>query len=528
MRLVTLEENQRILKRRWIIAGLLILLILLNLAPLALAGDPTGASTGGKTEYDFFYPGKSIKEAIGHNAVAVNFVWVLLTGFLILFFQSGFALVETGFCRAKNAVHTIMMNFVAFAIGGIGFFAVGFAITFGGIGGFPTLGGGQMLNGLLEVAKGWGILGYKGFFLASGGTYDVVVYSMFFFQLVFMDTAVTIPTGAMAERWKFSAFVIFGFIMSMLIYPLFGNWVWGGGWLAALGKNLSLGHGYIDFAGSSVVHAMGGFVGLAGALVLGARIGKYNEDGSPNAIPGHHIPMAILGTFILLFGWFGFNAGSTLAATDLRISIVVVNTLLASVAGSLAAMFTMWWRFGKPDASMTANGMLAGLVSVTAPAAFVPGWAALIIGAIGGVLVVLSVLFVERVLKVDDPVGAVSVHGACGIWGVLSVGLFADGTYGVGWNGVGVDAAKGVTGLFYGDPSQLVAQLIGAATVFVFALSAGYIMFKTIDALVGMRVEPEVELEGLDLPEIGNLAYPDFSASALDSATDGYVRGEEG
>jgi Amt family ammonium transporter len=498
------------MKRKVSILLLLTLLVLLIAALPALAGDPSGAATGGKADYDFLYAGKSLKDAIGHNAVSANFIWVLLTGFLILFFQTGFALVETGFCRAKNAVHTIMMNFVVFAVGAIGWYIMGFALAFGGVGGFPTLGGGTMLNGLLQVAKDWGILGYKGFFLSTGGTYDVVVYTMFFFQLVFMDTACTIPTGAMAERWKFSAFVIYGFFMSMLIYPVFANWVWGAGWLAALGRNLGLGHGYIDFAGSSVVHAMGGFVGLAGAIVLGARIGKFNKDGSPNAIVGHDIPLAILGTFILLFGWFGFNGGSTLAATDLRIAVVVVNTLLAACAGALGAMFTMWIKFGKPDASMTANGLLAGLVAITAPAAFVEGWAALLIGAVGGVLVVASVLFVERVLKVDDPVGAISVHGTNGIWGVISVGIFADGAYGVGWNGVGATAAKGVTGLLYGDASQLVAQLIGAVVVVVWAFGMGYILFKVMDLIMGIRVSPETEIEGLDLPEMGSHGYPEF------------------
>lgn len=504
----------------WILLAILALLIFLLVAGVALAGDSSGAATGGKEVYDTIYAGKSAKEAIGHNAVSINFVWVLITGFLILFFQSGFALVETGFCRAKNALHTIMMNLVIFLIGALGFFTVGFALMFGGIGGFPTLEGGKMLNGMVEIVKGWGIFGTKGFFLSSGGTYDVVVYTIFFFQLVFMDTAATIPTGAMAERWKFLSFVIYGFFMAMILYPFFGNWVWGGGWLASLGKNLGLGHGYIDFAGSSVVHAVGGLTGLAGAIVLGPRIGKYNKDGTPNAIPGHHLPMAILGTFILLFGWFGFNPGSTLAGTDLRIAVVVVNTLIASIAGGFTAMLVMWLKFGKPDASMTANGLLAGLVSVTAPAAFVEAWAALIIGAIGGALVVLSVLFVERKLKVDDPCGAISVHGTCGLWGVLSLGLFADGTYGIGWNGVGATAAKGVAGLFFGDAGQLIAQLIGMATVIVWAFGVSYIFFKILDKIIGMRVSPEVEVQGLDIPEIGALAYPDFSLVPGSGAVD--------
>jgi Amt family ammonium transporter len=436
--------------------------------------------------------------------------------------QAGFALVETGFTRAKNATHTMMMNVVVFGIGVVGFYTVGFALMFGGIGGFPSLGGGTMLNGLVEVVKGWGIIGYKGFFLKTGGTYDVAVYAMFFFQLVFMDAACTIPTGAMAERWKFSSFVVFGFFMSMILYPLFGNWVWGGGWLAALGKNLSLGHGYIDFAGSSVVHAMGGLCALAGIIVLGPRIGKFNKDGSPNAIPGHHLPMALLGTLVLLFGWFGFNAGSTLAATDLRIPVVVVNTMLASAAGCLTAMFAVWRKFGKPDASMSANGMLAGLVAITAPCAFVEGWAALVIGGIAGVLVVYSILFVERVLKLDDPVGAVSVHGVCGLWGVMSLGIFADGTYGVGFNGVGATAAKGVTGLLYGDTSQFMAQGIGAIVVIIMALGGGYLFFRVLDAVMGLRVSAQVELEGLDVHEIGNPAYPDFEHRGIDSS--GWIR----
>ncbi len=489
-------------RRIWLTLGLSSFFMLL-MAGIAYAGDPTGANMSGKATFDALYSGKPLAEAIGRNAVAINFVWTLITGFLVMFMQAGFALVETGFCRKKNAAHVMMTNFVIYALGIIGFFICGFAFMFGGASGIASLGGTAPLTGIWEIAKGWGIIGYKGFFLNSGGTYDVGVYILFLFQMVFMDTAATIPTGAMAERWKFSAFCIYGLFISMVTYPIFGNWVWGGGWLSKLGANLGLGHGYIDFAGSSVVHAVGGLTALAGAMVLGPRIGKFNKDGTPNAIPPHDIPMAILGTFILAFGWFGFNPGSTLAGTDLRISVVAVNTMLASATGALAAMLLMWAKFGHPDPSMTANGMLAGLVAITAPCAFVNSWAAALIGAIAGILVVLSVFFVERVLKVDDPVGAVSVHGACGLWGVLSLGLFADGTYGDGWGGV----AGTVKGLFYGDPGQFLAQLIGAVTCIIFIFTLSYIFFKVQDKIMGIRVSPEVELAGLDIPEMGIAAY---------------------
>jgi ammonium transporter len=292
----------------------------------------------------------------------------------------------------------------------------------------------------------------------------------------------------------------------MISYPIFGNWVWGGGWLSKLGVNLGLGHGYIDFAGSSVVHAVGGITALAGALVLGPRLGKFNKDGSANVIPPHNIPMAILGTFILAFGWFGFNSGSTLAGSDLRIAVVAVNTMLASAAGALTSMLIMWKKFGHPDPSMSANGMLAGMVAITAPCAFVNSWAAVVIGMIAGALVVGSVFFVERTLQVDDPVGAISVHGACGLWGVISLGLFADGAYGDGWGGV---AGSAVRGLFYGDAGQFLAQLIGAVTCFVFIFILSYTFFKVQDKIMGIRSKPEDEIAGLDIPEMGINAYYD-------------------
>jgi Amt family ammonium transporter len=326
-----------------------------------------------------------------------------------------------------------------------------------------------------------------------------------------MDTAATIPTGAMAERFKFSAFVAYGFMMCGILYPLYANWVWGGGWLSALGTNFGLGHGHVDFAGSSVVHMTGGVAALAGALVLGPRIGKFNKDGSPNPIPGHHIPMAIVGTLILAFGWFGFNTGSTLAASDLRIGVVAVNTMLASAAGGFFAMTVMWFKYGKPDLTMSANGLLAGLVGITAPCAFVSPGCAVLIGGLSGALCCGSIFFVERTLKIDDPVGAISVHGVCGAWGVLALGLFADGTYGDTFNGV-----KGtVKGLFYGDAGQFGAQVIGTLTNVVFVFAVAYAFFKLLDRVMGIRVASDIEREGLDQYEVAVAAYPEFNLRTL-------------
>jgi Amt family ammonium transporter len=476
--------------------------------------DPGGGATGGIGDIPAKVAGRptleEIAESVGHNKISINMMWTLVAGFLVMFMQAGFALAETGLTRAKNAAHTMMMNFMVYGLGMTGYWIMGYALQMGGVGAVSSLSGGtaNLANEftITLFGKEFGLFGMTGFFL-SGVSYDAAIFTLFLFQMVFMDTAATIPTGAMAERWKFSSFVLFGFFISMITYPLFANWVWGGGWLSTLGKNFGLGHGHVDFAGSSVVHMVGGVTALAGAWVLGPRLGKYNRDGSPNAIPAHHIPMALLGAFILAFGWFGFNAGSTLAGTDLRISVVAVNTMLASASGAIAAMFYMWLRYGKPDPSMAMNGMLAGLVAITAPCAFVNSVSAFIIGAVAGVLVCLSVFFVERTLKVDDPVGAISVHGACGAWGVLSLGLFADGAYGDGFNGV----TGTVRGLLYGDAGQFAAQCIGTLTNFVFVFVASWAFFKLCDMVMGLRVSPEVEIDGLDLPEMGALAYPDFA-----------------
>ncbi|HEY5996833.1 MAG TPA: ammonium transporter [Candidatus Deferrimicrobiaceae bacterium] len=467
-----------------------------------------------------------LADVIGHNKISINMVWTLICGFLVMFMQVGFAMVETGFTRAKNASHTMAMNLVVYIVGILAYWLVGYAIHMGGCGGNAGLGGGGVLNGEFAIkllGKEFGLFGTKGFGLGES-VYDVTVFTLFFFNMVFMDTAATIPTGAMAERWKFSAFVVYGFFMAGLIYPLYANWVWGGGWLSQLGKNFALGHGHVDFAGSSVVHMTGGVCALVGAKILGPRIGKFNRNGSPNPIPGHHIPMAVVGTLILAFGWFGFNPGSTLAGTDLRIAVVVVNTMLASAAGGFSAMLYMWFRFGKPDISMTCNGLLAGLVAITAPCAFVTAPAAVLIGLLAGILCCVTVFFVERRLKVDDPVGAVAVHGANGAWGVLSLGLFADGKYGDGFNGV----PGTVKGLFYGDASQFLAQVIGMATNLLFVAGAAYILFKLIDRVIGLRVSEEVELEGLDQHEVGAAAYADFNTRSTPFRASSGSFGREG
>ena len=479
------------------------------------AADVVGASANAPTADDLKNLAANeplaakLADVVGHNRIAINMVWTLFCGFLVMFMQAGFAMAETGFTRAKNAGHTMAMNFMVYAIGMLGYWICGFALQMGGVGGVATLGGATGLDGEFAITlfgKDFGLFGTKGFFL-SGVTYDAVIFSVFLFQMVFMDTTATIPTGAMAERWTFKSFLVYGFFISMIVYPLYANWIWGGGWLSTLGKNFGLGHGTVDFAGSSVVHMTGGVAAFVGAKVLGPRLGKFRKDGKPNAIPGHHIPMALLGCFILAFGWFGFNAGSTLAGGDLRIGVVAVNTMLASAAGAFSSMFYMWKLYGKPDISMIANGFLAGLVAITAPCAFVNSVSAVIIGLIAGILLCMSVFFVERVLKIDDPVGAISVHGANGAWGVIALGLFADGTYGDGLNGV----EKTVRGLFYGDGSQFLAQVAGVVTNFIFVFVVMYVFFKILDKIVPLRITEDVEIEGLDQAEVAVSAYPDFS-----------------
>jgi ammonium transporter, Amt family len=408
------------------------------------------------------------------NAVAIDTIWVLMAAFLVFFMQAGFAMVETGFTRAKNACNIMMKNLMDFAVGSVVFWAVGFGIMFG--------------------TSAFGVFGTSGFFLSTGDPSTgegLWQFAFWIFQAVFAATAATIVSGAMAERTKFKSYMAYSAMITALIYPVAGHWIWGEGWLAAKGM--------IDFAGSTVVHSTGGWAALAGAILLGPRIGKYSPDGSSNAIPGHNIPLASLGVFILWFGWFGFNAGSTTSGTDLSIAVIAVTTNLAAAAGSISAMIFVWIKFGKPDISMSLNGALAGLVGITAGCANVSPSSALMIGGISGILVVVSVEFFDKVLKIDDPVGAISVHGVCGAWGTLAVGLFAQEKFG------------GVNGLLHGGGiSQFITQLMGVVSVFAWVFISAFAVFYVIKVTMGLRASDEDQLKGLDIEEHGMEAYSGF------------------
>lgn len=489
-------------------ALLIALLLTLAVASVALAQDAPDLATVAATAAD--------------TVTSINFMWVMLAGFLIFFMQAGFALVETGFTRAKNVAHTMMMNMMVFCIGALGYWLVGFGLQFGAVNHvYPAVNGlgewafspvtlgdwsGVLDNGVVLGGQ-WGFMGLSGFML-GGLTANFGVLAFFLFQMVFMDTAATIPTGSMAERLGFKGFVLMSLFIAMFMYPIVGMWVWGGGWLANLGRTMGWGNGAVDFAGSGVVHLIGGSVALAGAIVLGPRIGRFNKNGTANAIPGHNIPMGILGTIILFFGWFGFNPGSSLGFTGSFRNLAVlaaINTLLAGAAGGMAAMFYMWW-FGptkRPDPAMSVNGLLAGLVAITAPCAFVTPWAAVVIGLVGGVLVCLATFALER-MKIDDPVGAVPVHFCNGIWGVLALGIFASGNPDTAaWNGV----ATPVTGLLYGGSTQILAQLTQAVSVAVTTIVLSYLFFRVLAALKLLRSSPADELAGLDMPEMGAPGY---------------------
>jgi ammonium transporter, Amt family len=431
-----------------------------------------------------------VAATLASHKVLLDTMWVLLTAFLVFWMQAGFAYVEGGLTRAKNTNNIMMKNLMDFCIGTVAFWAFGFGLMFGDGNPFVGLTGWFLQGADNSPAQGDAYAGAYGALSWTG----VPLFAKFMFQLVFAGTSATIVSGAMAERTKFPAYLVYSFVISALIYPIVGHWIWGGGWLAQLGM--------IDFAGSSVVHSTGGWMALVGAFMLGPRIGKYTGEKQSIGIPGHSLPMTTLGVFILWLGWFGFNPGSTMAA-DVSIAQIAMTTNMAAATGAIGAMVTSWAMFKKADVSMTLNGVLAGLVAITASCAFVSPLSAAIIGVLAGVVVVLAVWFIDN-RGVDDPVGAISVHGVCGVLGTLCVGLFAQESY----------APKDTTGnglFFGGGASLLIAQLIGVVAVLGWCLVMGFLLFGAIRRTIGLRVTPEEELAGLDLGEHGSEAYPDFA-----------------
>jgi len=423
--------------------------------------------------------------------------------------QAGFALVATGLCRAKNAAQVISTNLFIFIFSVLAFWVCGFALLSGG---WPAAPGGQWSVDIL--GRSFGLAGTRGFFLASQGA-DPGRFALFFFQAMMLSLAAIIPAGIMAERWRFTNLVLYALWAAALPLALFAHWVWGGGWLAQLGANLGLGHGFVDFSGSSVIHAGGAVIGLMGATALGPRLGKYSRDGRPRPIAGHNLVFVVSGTLLLAAGWLGFNVGPALFAAESRAPIIAVNSILAATAGAAAACVLVKVKFRKPDPSMVCNGLLAGLAAISASGPFVSPSGAVLTGAVAGLLVVYAVVFFEATLKVDDPMGALAVHGVAGFWGILSLGLVADGSFGANWNGVVRPA--GVAGAFaslFGGQSndwgQLGAQVIGASTCLVFLGLAAWLWFKLSSLIAPLRTRREDELAGLDLPELGAECYPDF------------------
>jgi Amt family ammonium transporter len=441
-------------------------------------------------------------------ATSTNLLWVILGAVLVIFMQAGFALVETGFCRAKHSAHVMSTNFAIFGLGFVAFFLVGYPLMFGGYS-LGVIGLNEAPGGALIGSGEWIFLWHGGWALSVDTVATPALLGFFLYMVAFMDTVATIPTGAMAERWKWGSFCIWGLFCGAIYYPLFGAWTWGGGWLSQLGNSMDLGVGYADFAGSGVVHAVGGVAALAGALVLGPRIGKFGPNGEPRTLAAHSIPLAMLGCFILLFGWFGFNAASTFAVTDIQFAVAATNTAIAAAFGAVIGMAWIWLRSGKPDPGMMVNGMLAGLVAITAPCAFVHPWAAAVIGILAAVIVIEAIGFIEK-RGIDDPVGAIGVHGVGGIFGVLCVGIFSNGDYGAGWN-LTTTTDEGVTGILYGGigASQLAAQAIGALVICTVIFGIAFAFFKIQNALTpgGIRPTEEVELQGADMPEMGVLGY---------------------
>ncbi len=414
--------------------------------------------------------------------ISIDLAWTLLCGFLVFNMRAGFAFLGAGFLQKKNTLNYLTMSFMDFCVGGLIYWAFGFALMFGGS---------YLAFGL---DAGNALFGYSGFFL-SFGSFDYSTSKLWLFQMMFSAAACTIVAGAVAERIKFNVHVICSAALCGIMYPVYGHWVWGGGWLASL----PFGSGMKDFAGSGVVHGIGGLIALVGAWMVGPRFGKYNPDGTPNMFHGHNLSFVVLGTLFLLFGWFGFNAGSTLGSTDLRVSIIASNTFLAACTGGIALMYITYYNTGKYDIVMTCKGALAGCVAITASGAYVSHWAAVAIGFIAVFILKASLHFIENKLRIDDPVGAISVHGASGLWGLLSVGIFADGSY------------LGVKGLIAGSGWQLLSQFIGCVVLMIWALGLGYILFYILKRTIGLRVPVSEENTGIDLYEHGIPCYPDSS-----------------
>jgi len=437
--------------KKFLRIGFVVLTMMMFMAVPAFAGDPVGEL-----------------ELTEGSAAALTFLWLTVSAALVFLMQMGFLLVEAGLTRSKNAVNISTKNMVDFVIAVLAYWAFGFAFMYG--------------SGPLD-----GYIGLTGFGLL-GDAYDVTTLLDFTFQVVFAATAATIVSGAMSERTKISSYMAYSFLVTALLYPVYGHWVWSAnGWLSALGAH--------DFAGSGVVHALGGGVALIGAKLVGPRLGKYNKDGTANEMPAHNMVYVALGTIVLIFGWIGFNGGSTLGWGDLRVSVVVTNTLLAASAGGLVAMYIHMIRSGGiVDLGKICNGILAGLVGITAPCAVVAPWGAVAIGAIAGLILLWSESFIEKTLKIDDPVGASSVHGTCGLWGIIAVGIFADGSYGIG-------------SLLTGDVRQFGIQLLMAAVIALWSVGGGFVIFSIIKSSMGLRVSREEELSGLDVAEHGVEAY---------------------
>jgi Amt family ammonium transporter len=409
--------------------------------------------------------------------------WTLVAAALLLLMQCGFALVLAGFARAQNVTHTLIVVVLLHSVALLGFWGVGYAVQAHGA-------------------------------LFLGTTVDGAEFARFLFLALVAAIAVVIPAGTLMERWRFSSVVFTSLALSTVIYPLVARWVWGGGWMAQLGVSAGLGHGVVDFAGSGVVHLVSGVVALGGALAIGPRAHKFTYDGLPQAMPGHNVPMFMVASMMLIVGWFGLVIGLGLPQPTAPLALAAANGVLASASSAVAAIAYMRWRLGAPDPSLVSNALVAGIVSISAGCAFVSVGAAVVIGAVSGVLVITSVLVIERRMRIDDPAGTISIHGTCGAWGLIAAGLFANGHYGDGLNGV----AGPVAGLFYGAASQVVAQFIGTIATIAFALVATYVLFQVLRRFVGNRVSHEAELDGLDVAELGTTAYPDFGTASRDSS----------